>query len=357
MIEKYHWDWDDGSIEDTEEPWVEHAYSAPGTYNVKLVVEIGGIQSQPFTLPVVCREDVVAEELIAEQVQPSGGVYSFGNPFRPIVNGDYLYVADPGVGWRIIDISNPETPTVVTQVEIPAAQDAVISGRNAYTVAGGGVVIVDLFDPSNPAVSGSCDIEGSLDSLDYEDGIVCAVGYLADRRLYIVDVLNTESPSPMQGLEIDAQCWDVVMADGYAYVAAYEKGLAIIDIDPPERPQLVGYVDIRDKAKTVNLYQNHLIVTGQGRTVAVLAIRSPGNVEFVKDIVASTSVASFYIENGIGYAGTWDTRILRFDVDPPASLTELEPIGTGFKVSDIVVHNGLGFIVSRDEGFHIVRLP
>jgi PKD repeat protein len=296
--------------------------------------------------------------LVAEQVEPSGGVYSFNGSCRPIINGNYLYVASSGTGWRVLDISNPESPTIVTQVEIPAAQDAVISGRYAYTVEQGGIAVVDLDNPDNPSLLGSCDLEDSVDSLAYENGTVCATGYLTDEHmLFIVDAVNPRSPWKMLGCMVDGQCWDVVMADGYAYVAADEKGVAIIDVDPPERPSVVGYIDIRDKARTINLYQNHLIVTGQGRTVAVLEIKSPGNIQFVKDIVASYSVASFYIENGVGYAGTWDTRILRFDVDPPADLTELEPIGTGFKVDDIVVRNRLGFIVSRDEGFHIVKLP
>ena len=49
-------------------------------------------------------------------------------------------------------------------------------------------------------------------------------------------------------LDALGNAWDVVVAGGYAYVAASEEGLRVIDVSTPSAPGEVGFVDTPDLA-------------------------------------------------------------------------------------------------------------
>ena len=73
------------------------------------------------------------------------------------VSGNYAYVADASAGLQIIDISNPSSPAIVGNYNTPGnAFSVVVSGNFAYVADyNGGLQIIDVSDPVHPSLAGS----------------------------------------------------------------------------------------------------------------------------------------------------------------------------------------------------------
>ena len=112
------------------------------------------------------------------------------------------------MGWdvgggllQVIDISNPQSPTIVGSLadngSAPGFLDVFISGSYAYVVGSGGLQVIDISDPENPRFSASADIQMFAGGENDNAGIDVKGGYayMTDGMgLQVVDISNPEQP-------------------------------------------------------------------------------------------------------------------------------------------------------------------
>src|SRR3989338_3543865 len=75
-----------------------------------------------------------------------------------------------------------------------------------------------------------------IDGLAYLTGRDPALGW----GLHILDVSNSEAPTPLVGGFYPSEAWDVEVVDGLAYIAGWDPALQIIDVSNPSAPAQVG---------------------------------------------------------------------------------------------------------------------
>ncbi len=151
------------------------------------------------------------------------GFYGTSDPVDVYVAGDILYVAELSDGLLALDISVPPNISFVgSTLSSVGIEDVVVSGDYAYTVGAGGLIIVDVSDPANPApVAGYASAKtalaeaGELALLVRESGGV-------DVARFFQNVVDTTS-GVAQSIEIDAADHDVVRA--------WMSATASIDVD------------------------------------------------------------------------------------------------------------------------------
>src|SRR5439155_12759808 len=71
------------------------------------------------------------------------------------------------------------------------------------------------------------------------------------RGLRVVNIANPKEPQEVGGCRIEGAAKDVVVAGGYAYVAAGGGGLRILDLARPASPKEVGSCPVRGGAVAV----------------------------------------------------------------------------------------------------------
>ncbi|MGB3219680.1 MAG: hypothetical protein WBD79_19985, partial [Anaerolineae bacterium] len=155
----------------------------------------------------------------------------------------YAYI---GIGPRlvILDIHNPDAPTVVGQswflifsevLDIAVAHEPPGSGATLAYVAAGerGFHIFDVSDPAHPRLLGSC-----YNGLNARGVAVAgSLAYVAGEPggLHIIDVSDPTNPR-WRGLYVTpGGASDVAVAGDLAYVAD-SSGLRIIDVSDPAQP-------------------------------------------------------------------------------------------------------------------------
>jgi hypothetical protein len=146
-----------------------------------------------------------------------------------LVNVDPLMQRDPRL--RFLDRALTWNPNGV----LNGARHVTLGGDMAYIATPRGLVVVDLKDPLHPRLAAEVplpDMRASALQFRYL--------FVTDARgLEVLDVTHLDKPVPVEGARVpltDAR--RVYLARTYAYVAAKNEGLVIVDVKNPEKPKI-----------------------------------------------------------------------------------------------------------------------
>src|SRR5215469_7047003 len=165
-------------------------------------------------------------------------------PFHPIY--DYVVITDSEEGLvlanvdplmqrdprkRFLDRAVTWNPNGV----LNGARHVTLGGDMAYIATPRGLVVVDLKDPLHPRLAAEValpDMRASALQFRYL--------FVTDARgLEVLDVTHLDKPVPVEGARIPlADARRVYVARTYAYVAAKNEGLVIVDVKNPEKPKI-----------------------------------------------------------------------------------------------------------------------
>lgn len=159
----------------------------------------------------------------------------------------YLYVADKYEGLILIGAApaidgDPANNFLKREVTfnpdglLDGANSVTIVGHFAYVTARAGLVVVDINDPKSPKVTHLIGDE----FLKHAKGVQVQFRYAYawdDEGIKVLDVSDLAHPRPVAVLRMKG-VHGVYLARTYAYVAAGQRGLVILDITVPDRPRI-----------------------------------------------------------------------------------------------------------------------
>ncbi|MCK4251080.1 T9SS type A sorting domain-containing protein, partial [candidate division WOR-3 bacterium] len=143
------------------------------------------------------------------------------------VSGDYAYLACGNSGFlKIIDISNPAIPLLVSSLLATGGSRIVKHGKYVYA----GRSIIDVSNPYAPFEIGR---------FPGVNGIAVSDNYLytAYYSFCVFDVSDHSSPILLSSLD-EIYGPDIALQDNYAFVGG---NVDVIDITDPFNPEMVGY--------------------------------------------------------------------------------------------------------------------
>ncbi len=170
----------------------------------------------------------------------------------------------------VLDVADPMRPRVLGRFEgIPRSPaEIAILGQRAYIAAGDGLVILDLADPGTPTVDGTYRPE-ALPLPDESVSVRDRYAYVAagEAGLQIVDISQPANPRVVASIRTGGHAWAVALGGSHAYVADEYNGLRIIDVSDPQEPVEVGFYDVpglHDFFHGVALEGHHVYVADGG---------------------------------------------------------------------------------------------
>ncbi|MCB2106315.1 MAG: hypothetical protein KDE14_01385 [Rhodobacteraceae bacterium] len=163
-------------------------------------------------------------------------------PIHPIYG--YAFITDAEEGLIAVDINtftDGEPRNNFIERAMTWNQRGVLTGARHITIAGHifyistdrGVVVLDMDDPLTPKVVAEIPFPGArATALQFRYLFV-----VDGSGLHVVDVTDPTSPHRIEGADIAlADAHRVYVARTFAYVAAGREGLAIVDVEKPEKP-------------------------------------------------------------------------------------------------------------------------
>ena len=166
-------------------------------------------------------------------------------PIHPLYG--YLYIADKYEGLILVNAATlldgdplnnylkRARPAFNPDGVLDGANNITIAGVHAYITTDQGLVIVSIDDPLNPRV---------VKKLDLKHPRAVAIQFryafvVDDEGLKVVDVTMPEQARLIEGAFVSLEdAHDVYVARTYAYVANGKHGVAIVDVEQPDRPRL-----------------------------------------------------------------------------------------------------------------------
>jgi hypothetical protein len=240
----------------------EYVYTAKGKHGIE-IYDVANIDNK-----------ALAERMVTAPVSPLGQRFSvktqdaawIASPATPAVDPvrlrnpvneeqpihplyGYLYVADRKEGLILIgaatlldgDPANNFLKRALTfnpGGALDGANFVVLAGNNAYVACKKGVVVVGLDDPLKPAIVATLPLTGAGHiAIQFRYAFICD-----SEGLKVADVTDPARPVvrasvPLPGVR------DVYVARTYAYLAAGKQGVAIVDVENPEKPGKPKFFD------------------------------------------------------------------------------------------------------------------
>ena len=175
--------------------------------------------------------------------------------FREVAGNDQnAFIALQGTsGMLVLDITDVTNPYPVGLLENAGTMQGgiALSGDFVYLGCYSSMKVVDVSDPANPQILGSCQTQTSIDETFYYDGF-CYI--TSDYMVEIVDVHNPSAPQIISEIEPPGDLTrSSVVYDDLLYITSF-TGMTIYDVSDPPNPVQLGFFPAPDV--------NHLDVSG-----------------------------------------------------------------------------------------------
>ncbi|MBI5870380.1 MAG: hypothetical protein HZB44_05390 [Actinobacteria bacterium] len=284
------------------------------------------------------------------------GSYSTpGHSYDVAVSGIYAYIADGGYGLRIINISNPASPTLAGFYDTPAAASGLdISGSYAYVADDTSLQIINISNPASPTLAGSLAMSSAVDvAVSGDFAYVASYGY----GLRVIDISNPASPALRGTFNTPGIAVGVALSGNHAYVADNNSGLQIIDVTDPDNPAFAG---------AYNPGYSFLAARVSG-TLAYMAAGSSGLVIVDISDPANTSLAGAYDTPGsaldvavsgiYAYMADYSSGLQILDISNPANPTLAGSYATlpASYAEDVDVSGSFAYLSDYTVGLTIVE--
>ncbi len=197
--------------------------------------------------------------------------------------GTYVYVVS-GTGdgaLQIVDVAHPEgqwMSNVVGTCRTPGdGYEVDVSQGYAYVADGrGGLRVIDVSDPTSPTEVGSF---GTIDTA-YHVVSGGSYAYVAARRyLQIIDVSDPALPRETGRFETLGNISGLALVQPYLYIAEETFGLRVLDISDPAHPREAGFYELPGGASRVAVDGDIVYVAGNWWNDILWVLRFPGEPE------------------------------------------------------------------------------
>jgi len=213
------------------------------------------------------------------------GQWGWGQCGTVVTKGKYAFIGN-GILFQVLDISNPDSLKVIGEISPVYGGVIAISGNYAY-VAGGGLSIIDISDPTKPVVKSFTRI-----GIPGLTAITIAKNYAivgnVTGAVIIVDVSNILSPKILGSTA--ASGWvprSIVTVGNHMFVTSYGETVDDFDISNPYYPVRLGDYLFGRASSALTLYGNYLLV-GVYQWFVIFDASNPDSLKLVSSVKIPT---------------------------------------------------------------------
>ncbi len=210
--------------------------------------------------------------MIQETVTASGYAYVLGDTSRSY---HYLRI-------QIIDLHRPSNPVLMSEFEAPPNASVLKIAGTTLFVAGTDLTLIDVSNPANPTVLGTCCHESFYSDLDIVNGLVYAV------RWNRVDILDVHNPTRIVELGSYVSPEDLFLSSvalvGANLLVGAMWGIFIFDVSHPSAPRQIGYQSLPGGVNKLSAQGDRVIASGRG-VLTVLAATTLSQPQFLPYLV------------------------------------------------------------------------
>lgn len=164
------------------------------------------------------------------------------------------------------------------------------------------------------------------------------------------------APSPIAHLALSGNPQEIVVRDNFAYIAAGDAGLHIVDVSYPFKPVHVKTVSMASEAVDVVLKDSYAVVgvAGAQSTMQIVNISNPGEAYVELTIPLLGQARSLSLSNDILAVATGSGFYL-YDVTQPANPVQLS-YTSGITANTIAINKDIAIVATRDTATDTISI-
>ncbi len=272
-----------------------------------------------------------------------------------------------GYALAIYDISNPASPTFLSELPDIGPNGFTVRGSIVYTTGYGALRAVDISEPSHPKLVGSTIAGGA--KVTTADKYLTIAGY---RRAYIVDISVPDSLLMKSIFPTGGLAERVFLQDTLAYVASETGGLWILNVSNPSMPRSVSNINVGGAAYNVVVSGSYAYLmnwaqdnTDTARGLWIIDVSDPSHPRAVTHYIGITRFYGGGVPNAVAKSGnllaitqmptSGDDRVLEIvDVNNARQPTSLGVFHATYAPYKIALVDSFAYLATEADGLRVI---
>jgi hypothetical protein len=271
------------------------------------------------------------------------------SPVGGDISGDNLIMATEDA-LLVIDITAPAAPTVVSQTPLNfLGQTLLLDGSTAYVGGLETIAVYDITNPANPQLLSTVAVNNYCVSLSFHSSVLYAS--CCQGGIYIIDVAEPQNPAILGHCTAvncatrNALQWPVLFAEEFDSCS-----IKLLDVQDPANCQLAGQMSSLSDWFVID--ENLLYINNQADELNVFDVSTPHDPQLVT--THQSSAAPLAVADGILY--TRGRGLDVYQINAGAALSYLGSYDSWNIVQDFAVSNGIAYAMTRWDGVQVLDL-
>ncbi|MHA1821821.1 MAG: hypothetical protein ACTSU2_06090 [Promethearchaeota archaeon] len=292
-------------------------------------------------------------------------INTIGDAYGVEVDGNVLYAASWDYGLRVYNITDLKSPQLLSQNPTTNrfagvkthGDNLFICLRDITSHTDSGIAVWDIENPSNPTVSDTLVLGDYAYSLDiWGDFIFVAAG---SAGVYMVNITDTSNIFMLFNYNTTGSAKDIMVSGDYVYVADGNNGLLCMPIsipfDPSETYDKIGYISLNGLAPDLAIEGDYIYVADD-YGLEIFRITNPRNIALVKDVSGIGNPVSLDVEGNMAYIVSKMGGLFVIDIAAPFSAHKVAQLATFSDPTRIRISGDYAYICDNTNGFYIVNI-
>jgi hypothetical protein len=290
------------------------------------------------------------------------GTLDFGESCSAVrVGGSHAFL-ESWMHLRVVDISSPDHPLEIGNLEIPGGRSLCLSGPFVYVGSTNYLSVVDVTIPSHPILRGR--LSGGADGLATSGSKVYGV---SEGYLEVIDVSNPDAPVWKGGVSLGYSyslfLHRIALSGTTGWIAYSYAGLVAVDLSNEDAPVILSQMPAKGRTDGVAVAGNTVVLadtTGLSLVDGTVPA-SPHETGWIQGFGGGYSVG---VSGTIACVGTanlgWnyfqDATLRIFDISDPASLILQGSITLPARPARVAVTGNTAVVADDSAGFRFIDI-
>ena len=283
------------------------------------------------------------------------------------IDKDIAYVTCGYSGVKAFDVSDPHNPTEIANVSSSSngyAHQLVMRDNLMFIADGhGGLKIIDFENFSNPVVLSQYTGDYAWGVEVIGDTAFVANGFTGvGGKLTIVDVTDPTTPALLSSIITIGDATDIEVVDNLAFVTTSYAGFTVFDVSNHTNPirlaQYIGQSTSDTELGDLEIVGDLAFLSYWSKRFNVLNISNLSKIEVIAEFNESLNAFSVHIdtERSLAFLCDLELGLLLLDIQTPNQLTEVTRYFDGGKPNRIEVVGNLIYMTDQENGFVILEI-
>ena len=279
------------------------------------------------------------------------------------VRGDYVYGTTTWGSLVVIDVSDPESPSIVGTmvddahwgfIDVTSSGDYIVVGAYSERLR-----VVDVSDPTEPVALGSVAGAGGMGSIVASGNRVYGTDW--NSGFHVVAISDPFFPFEIGHIPTP-EPGRAIAAIGTQVYTVNSSGLRVFDLADPEHPTEVGFWSSACYLEDIGTVGDLVYLLSwrncdeDPSTMSIIDVSEPSTPVRIGKVELPLGAQDSHASSGRHVFVTNTLGLIAVDVSDPARPEQVGFLATEGRASDVVIHEHYAFVADGSEGVAVINI-